>query len=97
MSNPKSIRTSPVSSTLNAGEDNEEVRQLREENERLRAELEDVKAGNLRKSVKPSEPSFGISEGTREELERTGKATSPFTGKPLTEADLPANTRTNED
>jgi len=30
-----------------------------------------------------------MSEGTREELERTGTATCPFTGRKLTRADLP--------
>lgn len=32
--------------------------------------------------------SFGLCEGTREELERTGKATDPFTGRALTRDDL---------
>jgi hypothetical protein len=36
----------------------------------------------------PRKPSFGMSEGTREELERTGKATDPFTGEKLTKDDL---------
>jgi hypothetical protein len=35
------------------------------------------------------EASFGLSEGTREELERTGHAVDPFTGKTLTRDDLP--------
>jgi len=29
-------------------------------------------------------PSFGLCEGVREELERTGKAVDPFTGKTVT-------------
>lgn len=32
----------------------------------------------------PAAPKFGMCEGTREELERTGKATDPFTGEVLT-------------
>lgn len=32
----------------------------------------------------PKQPSFGISEGTRNDLELYGKATDPFTGKLLT-------------
>lgn len=32
---------------------------------------------------KPKAASFGLSEGTREELERTGRATDPFTGEHL--------------
>jgi len=35
-------------------------------------------------------PSFGMSEGTREELERTGHAVDPFTGRALTRDDLTA-------
>lgn len=33
-------------------------------------------------------PSFRISEGTREEIVRTGKAVDPFTGATLTRDDL---------
>lgn len=33
-------------------------------------------------------PSFGISEGTRAELERDGHAVCPFTGRSLTKEDL---------
>jgi len=36
----------------------------------------------------PAGPKFGMCEGTREELERTGKAVDPFTGKALTRDDL---------
>lgn len=32
----------------------------------------------------PYVPSFGMSEGTREELERTGHAVDPFTSEKLT-------------
>lgn len=39
-------------------------------------------------AVKPRKPSFGISEGTREELARTGKAVDPFTGEKLVRDDL---------
>ncbi len=86
---PATLTTSP-----SAGDESEELRLLRDENAKLRAELADAKskrdeAGNAAANPrKPVEPSFGISEGTRDELERTGKATSPFTGKPLTKDDL---------
>jgi hypothetical protein len=33
-------------------------------------------------------PKFGMCQGTREEIERTGKAVDPFTGKTLTRDDL---------
>ncbi|MGW3619482.1 hypothetical protein [Micromonospora arida] len=50
-------------------------------------ELEEAKANAVvlpnTKPV-PHVPSFGMSEGTREELERTGKAVDPFTGRLLT-------------
>ncbi|HEY9415375.1 MAG TPA: hypothetical protein VIQ30_11495 [Pseudonocardia sp.] len=58
--------------------------ELTAENERLRAELAaaqgnaGVTTGKAR--PKPTEPSFGISEGQRDELERTGRTVSPFTG-----------------
>lgn len=35
----------------------------------------------------PRPPSFGISQGTADELARTGQATDPFTGKLLTDED----------
>jgi hypothetical protein len=35
-------------------------------------------------------PSFGLSEGTRADLEQYGEARDPFTGEELTEADLPS-------
>lgn len=37
----------------------------------------------------PHQVSFGISEGTRQELEDRGEATDPFTGRKLTREDLP--------
>lgn len=60
-----------------------EVDQLHEENARLRAELAHVKrkaAGAANTRPDPVEPSYGISEGQRDELERNGRTTSPFTG-----------------
>jgi len=33
-------------------------------------------------------PSFGMCQGTREEIERTGTAVDPFTGRTLTRDDL---------
>lgn len=62
------------------------VRELEAENAELRAKLSE--AGQP-VAQKPHAPSFRISEGTREELERNGEATDPFTGKKLTRADLP--------
>lgn len=47
-----------------------------------------VKAEPVSEPVKPKGPSFGISEGTREELERLGVAVDPFTGRTLTRDDL---------
>lgn len=37
--------------------------------------------------AKTGAPKFGMCEGTREELERTGKAIDPFTGELLTRDD----------
>jgi hypothetical protein len=65
---------------------NDEVARLREENDRLRAQLAENDA-RLR-AAKPQQPSFGISEGTRNDLEMHGKTTDPFTGKQLTQEDL---------
>lgn len=62
-----------------------EIERLRAENDRLRAELA---ARSTTARPAPVAPSFGMSEGTREELERTGKATDPFTGEALTRDDL---------
>lgn len=68
--------------------DADRVAELERENEALRAKL--ASAGvSVDDPRKPEEPSYGISEGTRDELERHGKATSPFTGKPLSRDDLP--------
>lgn len=36
----------------------------------------------------PLSPSFGLSEGTRREIEENGEATDPFTGRRLTKNDL---------
>lgn len=40
------------------------------------------------KKLAAKAPSFGMSEGTRDELERNGFATCPFTGRKLTKEDL---------
>jgi hypothetical protein len=58
----------------------------------LKAELQELEdklaeAGVVVPNV-PQPPSFGMSEGTREELERIGKAVDPFTGAKLTRDDL---------
>lgn len=39
------------------------------------------------------EPSFGMSEGMRDELARTGRAVSPFTGRVFEDADRLAEVR----
>jgi hypothetical protein len=53
----------------------------------LATEGEDAAPGHTRRP-RPAAPSFGMAEGTREELERTGEATDPFTGRRLTRDDL---------
>lgn len=72
-----------------ANESNEVVR-LRKENEELRAQLAKSKGEDDRaRSPRPGEaPSFGMSEGTRVDLEEHGKTTDPFTGEQLTKDDL---------
>jgi hypothetical protein len=67
-------------------DEQDELERLRRENAELRAKL--AEAGVPADPEKPHRPSFGISEGTREELERTGKAVDPFTGEKLTKDDL---------
>lgn len=62
--------------------------ELREENERLREQLAEAQAGKSNTRPVPTAPSFGISEGTRADLEQDGKATDPFTGKVLTRDDV---------
>lgn len=54
------------------------VAELEAENARLREAL--AASGQPAVPGKPTEPSFGLSEGQRDELERTGRTVSPFTG-----------------
>lgn len=63
--------------------------ELREENERLRAHLADAQKGQVTRPA-PTAPSFGMSEGTRTDLEQVEKTTDPFTGKTVTREDAPA-------
>ncbi|MDG4790377.1 hypothetical protein O7626_31410 [Micromonospora sp. WMMD1102] len=56
-----------------------ELDRLRAENARLREQLAEV--GQPVTSAVSSEPRFTFSEGQRDELERTGRTVSPFTGK----------------
>jgi len=65
--------------------DVERLAELEREAEDLRTKL--AEAGVVA-AVKPYKPKFGLSEGTRDELERTGKAVDPFTGEKLTRDDL---------
>lgn len=53
----------------------------------IAANPEPVLSGDVKGDI-PGQPKFRMSEGTREELERTGKATCPFTGRALTRDDL---------
>jgi hypothetical protein len=86
---PKVTKTEPKSAPLPGG-DSDELTKLREENAELRRQLDeaDDPAGAKARRVKPTQPSFGISEGIRDQLEREGKAVDPFTGKTLTKDDL---------
>lgn len=52
-----------------------------EENEELKARL--ANADQPAAKPVPAEPSFRLTEGTRDELERLGRAISPFTGARL--------------
>lgn len=60
----------------------DEVTRLRAENAKLREQLAESREGGDDRfgTPKTSEPSFGMSEGQRQELELTGKTVSPFTG-----------------
>lgn len=63
-----------------------EVERLRKENARLRADLDEatVTLTELKPSAsqKPHVPDW-LPEGTRDELERNGKAVNPFSGEKL--------------
>ncbi|MDG4809936.1 hypothetical protein O7634_24560 [Micromonospora sp. WMMD1120] len=59
--------------------DADRVRELEVENAQLREKLS--AAGSPAPAAKPTEPKFTFSEGQRDELERTGRTVSPFTGK----------------
>lgn len=63
---------------------NAENDELLAENERLEAERDQALTNQVPKAntkPQPTEPSFGLSEGQRAELEMHGKTISPFTGK----------------
>ena len=49
--------------------------------ERLAAAGELLERAGSKEPAKATEPSFKFSEGQRDELERTGRTVSPFTGK----------------
>lgn len=60
----------------------DEVQQLREENARLRAELDEARGGKPAGRREFHVPDF-LPEGTRDELERNGRAINPFNGDKL--------------
>lgn len=60
--------------------DSDEVARLKAENERLRAQLAEKVGGEGHTRPKPQEPSYGLSEGQRADLELDGRTVSPFTG-----------------
>ncbi|MEU8220908.1 hypothetical protein AB0C47_34770 [Micromonospora taraxaci] len=69
---PKPASTTPKT-------DADRVRELEVEVAQLREQLS--AAGSPAPAAKPVEPRFTFSEGQRDELERTGRTISPFTGK----------------
>lgn len=71
--------TPPAEQTQTTTSDADRVKELEAENARLREQLAAV--GQAAAPGKPTEPSFVFSEGQRDELERTGRTVSPFTGK----------------
>lgn len=68
-----------VKTTAEKTGDAARIAELEAETARLREQL--AAAGHLAKPGKPNEPSFTFTEGQRDELERTGRTASPFTGK----------------
>jgi hypothetical protein len=71
--------------------------ELEAENEALRQELEAVRSGRVARTTGvPPRPSFGMSEGERDEIERKGSAVSPFDGKRRTAEDLPEGVSVDE-
>lgn len=65
---------------------NVEADALAADNERLEAALSEAKESQKvlpNGKPQPTEPSFKLTEGTRDELERFGHAISPFTGARL--------------
>lgn len=71
--------------------------ELEAENERLRKEVAELRSAGVRpRREVPARPSFGMSEGERDEIERIGSAVSPFDGKRNTAADLPERVTVDE-
>lgn len=60
--------------------DSDEVARLKAENARLRAQLAEKEGTEGNARPEPQEPSYGISEGQRADLEQDGRTVSPFTG-----------------
>jgi hypothetical protein len=75
----QSTPPTPQKQTTPAKTDADRIRELEAENARLREQL--AAAGSPAPAAKPVEPSFTFSEGQRDELERTGRTVSPFTGE----------------
>jgi hypothetical protein len=65
----------------------EENEELGQENDLLREELATAQAGKVAVRPIPVEPSFGMCEGVRADLEQVEKTTDPFTGKVVTRTD----------
>lgn len=78
----------PAASAAPASNESGELTRLREENKRLRVELAKAKGTGVDAPEAGKPASFGMSEGTRVDLEVNGKTTDPFTGEELTRDDL---------
>jgi hypothetical protein len=61
---------------------------LTDENARLKSELADARSGKPAARTIPAEPSFGMCEGVRADLDQVPKTTDPFTGKVVTRDDV---------
>jgi hypothetical protein len=91
-SKPATVATGPDAGGNPAAEVarlREEVARLQEENDRLREAGDPAEASAAARRRAPEPASFGLSEGTRLELQERGETTDPFTGKRVTRDDFP--------